>query len=62
MRLAPVFAASVLVAGVFTAVGLSTTSGASLPVPVTVKMTPPTWGLPLPCPPHCTTTPTFADH
>ena len=61
MRLAPVFAASALAFGFAAAIGLSTTtSNASYPSPETVRMTTPTWGLPVPCPPRCTTIPTIA--
>lgn len=60
MRFAPVFAASALVFGFASAIGISTASSSNYPTPITVKMTTPTWGLPLPCPPHCTTIPTVA--
>jgi hypothetical protein len=62
MRLAPVFAASALAFGFAATIGLSTTSSSSpsYPTPVTVVMTHPTWGLPVPCPPRCTTIPTMA--
>ena len=62
MRFAPIFAASALAIGFVGAIGLSTASGSSLPTPSSVKMTTPTWGLPVPCPPHCTTIPTVATH
>ncbi len=59
-RFAPVLATSALALGFVAAMGFSTVSSASLPTPSSVKMTTPTWGLPVPCPPHCTTIPTVA--